>query len=380
MVNNQESKSKPNKRSLVRLIIIVIVIGAAANILISFFLDSDRLIESIRKIRLIAFIIPFLAYLLINVIDSIRVKLVLWQLNYKIPTLQAFFNSVIGIFITNLTPLAAGGQPFQIYHLSSQGVDLKTSTNVILSRFVEQAMLLMAIVLLSIPRIIKITATLNIGSVVIYIALFFTFVFAMLFLLLLIRPNTVGNLAIKLEHSFIGKIVHKFSKKRDWAERLFKWSHELRDEVHFLWTHKTVVMIVDTFLGLVVLLLQASSLFFVFRIILKSDISLFETFITFNIIWQIIFYIPTPGASGSIEGAFALVFSGLTGAPEKTLVSVFVWRFSTYYLHILFGGIIFWIYMKLQTKQDKDHIAIENHSDVPDEADTDRVEDTDDGE
>jgi uncharacterized membrane protein YbhN (UPF0104 family) len=58
-------------------------------------------------------------------------------------------------------------------------------------------------------------------------------------------------------------------------------------------------------------------------------------------IWQIVTYVPTPGASGGVEGAFTMVYAGLTGALGPTVVAIFVWRFATYYLLILFDGLTY---------------------------------------
>jgi hypothetical protein len=49
--------------------------------------------------------------------------------------------------------------------------------------------------------------------------------------------------------------------------------------------------------------------------------------------------IPTPGASRGVEGAFALVYSGMTGTLGPTVIAVFVWRFATYCL-LPFDGLI----------------------------------------
>jgi len=63
--------------------------------------------------------------------------------------------------------------------------------------------------------------------------------------------------------------------------------------------------------------------------------------ITYVILWQVVFYVPTPGASGGVEGAFALVYSGMTSALGPTIIAIFVWRFATFYLLLLFDGLVY---------------------------------------
>jgi uncharacterized membrane protein YbhN (UPF0104 family) len=52
-------------------------------------------------------------------------------------------------------------------------------------------------------------------------------------------------------------------------------------------------------------------------------------------------YIPTPGASGSIEASYALVLGGLTGSFGHALSAVMLWRLGSYYLHLIFGGLLY---------------------------------------
>ena len=70
-------------------------------------------------------------------------------------------------------------------------------------------------------------------------------------------------------------------------------------------------------------------------------LSFLAVVITYVILWQVVFYVPTPGASGSVEGAFALVYAGMTSALGSTVVAIFVWRFATYYLLLLFDGLVY---------------------------------------
>ena len=59
---------------------------------------------------------------------------------------------------------------------------------------------------------------------------------------------------------------------------------------------------------------------------------------------MVVYYIPTPGASGSIEGAYQILFSSITGNSKGVLISIIGWRFATYYLQIIIGGIFSFFY------------------------------------
>jgi hypothetical protein len=350
-------------RKMVKFIIIVVVIGLVVNTIITFMMDHRKVFEIIRTVRFDYFLVPFVCYLGWNLINTLRLRIVTSQFGVKIPFRMRFFNSVLGTFFNNLTPMAAGGQPFQIYHLQSLGLRSKTATNIILSRFVEQAGIIICILIISVPKIIKVVRSMGMGSVLIYIGLGTTFCFSLVFLLILIRPDVIGKISMWIYHTALGRFIGRVSKRPEWAERLHTWTEELRDQVAFLWTEKLHIMLVDIVGGLAIILIQGFSLYYLLHNRVDPSLTYLDVTITFVIIWQVVFYIPTPGASGSIEGGFSLVFAGLTKMPELTFTMIVVWRISTYYAHILFGGIIFGMYMrkkgKKQIKGEIDHTHVD---------------------
>ena len=365
----EEEKTYTNYtiRKMVKFVIIVVVIGLVVNTLITFLMDHRKVVEIIRTVRFDYFIVPFICYLGWNFIDALRLRIVTSQFNVKIPFKKRFFNSVLGTFFNNLTPMAAGGQPFQIYHLRTLGLKSKTATNIILSRFVEQAGIIVLILIVSIPKIIKVVRSMKMGSVLIYIGLGTTFCFALIFLLILIRPDMIGKISMGIHRTALGRFIERISKRRRWAEKVHTWTVELRDQVAFLWTEKLHVMLIDVLGALAIILLQGFSLYYLLHNRVDPSLTYLDVTITFVIIWQVVFYIPTPGASGTIEGGFSLVFAGLTKAPELTFTMIVVWRLSSYYAHILFGGIVFGIYMKRRGKTpvtgEIDHTHIDEDKD-----------------
>jgi uncharacterized membrane protein YbhN (UPF0104 family) len=53
---------------------------------------------------------------------------------------------------------------------------------------------------------------------------------------------------------------------------------------------------------------------------------------------MVVFFVPTPGASGSMELAYASLMGGQNFFP--TLIAVLGWRVGTYYLQLLLAGIL----------------------------------------
>jgi len=334
-------RERSSMRRVLRFALIAVILGFGVNAFLSIFMDPRQFIHSLRNVRVIYFAVPLGLFVASHVVDSLRLMLVTSQFRFRLSFVQAFYNSAVGTFFTNITPMTAGGQPFQIYHLSSVGVPAATSTNIIMSRFVEQAMTSLVISLFFITQISWVASTLGVGKHLVYVALAISLCATSLLLTLLIRPHVIGRLAIRLEHTGLGRLVGRVSRTHNWAPKLHRWSHSLRTNVRMLWSEKTWVMILDIVGGVANIFLHAYSLQFVLEGIVGVKLSFVAVIITYVILWQVVFYVPTPGASGGVEGAFALVYSGMTSALGPTIIAIFVWRFATFYLLLLFDGLVY---------------------------------------
>lgn len=336
----------PSLRIILRAVLAVVIIGMLVNLLIAFLLDSKLIFVALRRVNYLIVAVPFLCYFATYLVDSVRLRVILHQFGYRVPFMDRFRNSVFGGFFSNLTPMASGGQPFQIYHLQTVGVDLKIATNIILSRFVEYAFSSLLILLIALRYVLSFTANIGAGRFIMYVGLGISLFFALIVLGVLVRPDIVGRIVLHFEKSGIGRLASRVMKREGWGEEFINWCNLLRDEVNFLWTEKLHVMILDIFLGILNLVLQVFSLQYVIEGITNTKMLFVKSFVTFVIANLVAYYVPTPGASGSVESIYSLVFSGLTGQPDSTFVSIVVWRFATYYLHVLFGLVLFLLFMK----------------------------------
>jgi hypothetical protein len=328
-------------RRILRFVLLAVIIGFGVNIILSLLMDRSQILHSLSRVRVIYFVVPLLLFIASHVVDTVRLMLVVAQFRIRLTFVQAFFNSCVGNFFTNVTPLTAGGQPFQIYNLTARGVPPEIATNVIMSRFVEQAMTSLLISIVFLTQISWIAASLGFGRNLIYIGLGISLSVTLLLLALLIWPHFIGRLAIMLERTLLGRLIGRISGKHNWAPSLHRYSHRLRENVRILWSTKTPIMIVDILLGVGNILLHSYSLLYVLDGVVGAKLPFLPVAISYVILWQIVFYVPTPGASGSVEGAFALVYSGMTFDLGATVIAVFVWRIATYYLLLLFDALVY---------------------------------------
>ena len=336
-----DTRDRSNTRRILRFVLIAVIVGLGVNVLLALLPDRGQYFASLRKVRAVYFVVPFLLFIASHVVDALRLMMVLSQFKVRVGFLQAFYNSAVGNFFLNITPMSSGGQPFQIYHLRAIGVPLETSTNVIISRVVEQAITGMLIALLSLTQISWIASSIGLGSRLIYIAMTITLCMTLLLVVLMIWPHAIGRLAIVMGKTAAGRLIGRLTRRENWARALHRWSHSLRRNVRMLWSEKTPVMVLDILLGAVDIVLHAYSLRYVLEGVAGKSLSIGLVIITYVILWQVVFYVPTPGASGGVEGAFTMVYAGLTGALGPTVVAIFVWRFATYYMVVLFDGLVY---------------------------------------
>lgn len=339
------------RKSLVRSMFWAVLIGLLANLGIAFLMDVKDILGAVKKVDFSIIFIPFLFYIIIYIIDSIRLVMVLRQFNIKIPIWEAFYNSVNVTLFSNLTPMATGGQPFQILHLTSIGVDSKKATNAVLSRHVEYMFTSFFIFMISIPTAINLANSMKIGRLPMYIGFLVSLSMSFFSLFALIKPDTISRFVLLFQITRLGHWLGKILKRENWAEVFHHWATSLKEEVGFLWSEKTIIMILDLLLGFFNLTLQVLSIYIVLGRLTPIDATFFHVMATFVIINLVIYYIPTPGGSGSIEGAYIWIFSGMNNAPAATTVAIVLWRFATYYLHIGFGLFVFLLHSYLKDKK-----------------------------
>jgi len=345
------TEGRPTKRKTAIYICIAIAIGLVTNIFMGLLMDGGKIWRSVSAVSIWLIILTFVAYLGVSTVDSLRLLLVSRRCRYPVSLRNCLLNSFVGAFFAHITPLAMGGQPFQIVHLSYHGMTKQIATNIIFSRFVVNAMLLVLLLIIGLPVVIGIFGSITGLAILFYTGLLVSIIFALFFLLVLIQPRIVSWLSSYLAHTRLGRFFGRTIKHPDWQQDFEVWTRELRVEIRFLWSKGLGTMLVDILLNVVDLLLLAFALWYPLVKLVDPNISFIQVLVIYNAVWQVVFYIPSPGASGGLEGMFTLVFSTLTGKAEMTLVAIVVWRFSTYYLSLVPGILLSSIAFRRQQGQ-----------------------------
>lgn len=329
------------KKIIINLIIILIVLALV--LYFSLKDNYDEIMSYISKMNIMWFIIAVVFYLLFRGLigftsyqmaklnkAKISLKKML-QINYIIP----FFHGV--------TPFAGGGQPMEIYFLHNEKISIDKSTNITLQNFIIYQTALVTICIFA----------------VIYNQLFGLFpkdsfmkklvILGFIINLLILIIGLFVSFSTKLVKYTVKKIIGFLSRLKivkDKIETVHKFN-EIINEYHEN-----------------ALILTKNKKRFIFYVILNVFAIAFNYLITFAVcmgmglninflnaivmttyVMMIGNFVPIPGGTGGIEYGFMFFFGyHITGGILTAIM--LVWRFISYYLAMIIGGIALVFYRK----------------------------------
>ncbi|MHB0895923.1 MAG: lysylphosphatidylglycerol synthase transmembrane domain-containing protein [Spirochaetales bacterium] len=333
----------PSNRKMLKNVAFAVVAGLLINILIGLFVNYGNLFEAFKQTSAIAVIAPFACVLLIYLIDSLRFTIVFRKFDIHLSFFDALYNNIIGYFFCSITPGSVGGLPVQALSFSKQGIDSIISSNVTFSRLIESNLVQLLIVALFFNKGIGMMSAKGNGSYLLIAGMVATIALTGVLVLGFLNPRLLGVIALKLEKSWLGRLIVKITRKPAWAEDISVWSEKLGAGFKVLWRHNFGTMILDIALYMVDQILSAMGLYIPLLMLTGTPV-LFPEFLLSNILCALVsLFIPTPGASGSVEATHLIVLGALTGKPAATLSAILIWRFGAYYLHLILGGLVYFL-------------------------------------
>ncbi len=258
-----------------------------------------------------------------------------------------FFKSlkttIIGAFFGMITPSYSGGQPMQLVYMSKSGISLGVSTSVMVLRFVVEQSALEVMAIMGLPLALRLMH--KVPAVVSLAFVGFSISSGMIVFLVLFSINR--------------KVYNKIFGLFKWAVALFRFSKRLRPKIdgflekidreiaEYAQSAKTLnkdpLLLISTFsLGFLSNFLSFVTVYsaIVSIGVLKNTLSsLFDVISVQSLATMIIYFSPTPGASGVAEGGFYLFFSPIV--PREYLGTVTLeWRALTYFIPLAIGFIV----------------------------------------
>ena len=252
----------------------------------------------------------------------------------KVSLIYLFKNTLVGRFFSAITPFSTGGQPAQIAFLGKRGVEYGQATAMLLSRFLFYQIVVTGASVFGLIRAYSMFAK-RISN----LALLAFFGFALngfvLFLLLLFTLNkSLAEKTIsKISKFFVSLRIVK--RKELFQQKLFEQTRLFHDCMTQS-AKNPLISVLALLVALLEVVAKISVTYFTARS-LNIASSYFDVAMTQLVVFLVASFVPTPGATGASEGVYTLFFKFLFG--PKTVAALLVWRFFTYYLNIIVGGL-----------------------------------------
>ncbi|MBS5369919.1 MAG: flippase-like domain-containing protein [Coprobacillus cateniformis] len=252
---------------------------------------------------------------------------------------QSFINAISGTFFNGITPFASGGQFAQVYIFNKQGIPQTNSASILLMCFICYQSVLV----------------LYTGIVLLFKYQYFVedqpAVFSLAILGFLINFVVIlglfGGAKSKKLQNFLTHNVLRFLSKihivKDYESTCVKieqYLADFREQLNFLQRNKPV-LVKSCLCNFMKLTIIYSMPFFAAKALnLNVSWNQFFDFLGLcSFIYLINAFLPIPGASGGSEGVYVLLFSFL--GTVGTSSSLFLWRFMSYYMGLIIGGLVF---------------------------------------
>lgn len=249
---------------------------------------------------------------------------------FKLQLMTNFFNAV--------TPFSSGGQPFQIYSLKKQGIEITSATNIIVQNFIVYQI---ALVLFGIGSIISnyffhffedvgllkqlvtmgfiINALITIGLFIIAFAKGFN----------KIVVNWIINLLSKI------KIVKNKEKNlENWNTYINNFHNGAKILIANKWFFIksilcAIVALACQYLIPVILLYSTGD---------YTSFNGFQSIVACSYVMLIGSFVPIPGGTGGLEYGFMAFYGNFISGTTINVILI-LWRFVTYYLGLIIGAI-----------------------------------------
>lgn len=260
-----------------------------------------------------------------------------WRLKNSVKTMY------LGKYYDGITPLATGGQPFQIYYLHKKDIPAGVATAVPLVRFIVTTFVTCAggvALLAAVPFVINLGEATYWLVVVAWISIGINLLVPVTIIFVSLFPR-LGRKMIAGIVSVLSKIrivKHKYPTMKKYITEIDEYSNALKLLIRRWWKLIPLILI-----GVICFVIYVSIPFFAVLTIAGPSVSdnLPLLFIQMACLTMVSYYsvswIPTPGNSGASEASSAIVFSTIANVSSITSWMVLLWRFAIFYVFILSG-------------------------------------------
>lgn len=374
-INNDKAINKRQKlfKHIVTALFFAFVIGVLAITAYSDFAPGEgKVFPSIEQLFKILsnnwyyLLLAFVALACTYLAKGLKIALMCKSMTGTLHLKTSIETAIVGTYYNNITPLAVGGQPFEIYHLSKHGVHGGVASSIPIATFFLNQF---AFVTLSIVALVTFNAnTFNmpldlinaIPPAIVNVVAIIGLCCCIFMPLLVVVFSMLPKVGAKLVH-LVMKIGAKLRIVKNPKETTIKTIKTVVHNSHCIKKIATSpLLFFSTFLlSFIEHLANSSIAFFCLKIfgypmgIVTSSSIIIEWAQVVSvclILYASISFIPTPGNSGAADLSFFLLFAvGL--ASGLAFPAMVTWRIMSFYSTLIIGFLFATIKKKQDAKQ-----------------------------
>ena len=322
---------KKNYIILISIIVIVLYFSLKDNF--------SLVVKQILNLNIFWFVLALIFMGIYGLLRTLSLHTVIKSFKKDFKFFDTIKNMLITQFFNGVTPFASGGQPAQIYFLKTQGINLPTSTSIVIQNFViYQAVLIIY------------------GLIAITLNLFFDFFPKVVILKQFIVLGFIINTAVMV---FLFTISYARKSNKYLLEKIINILYKIKIIKYRIRTINKLNQTIDKFYESAKKIRKNKKVFikcFLYNLIsfpILYSIPLILLYSTgdynsLNIITSIVAcsyvmiigsFVPIPGGTGGLEYAFIKFYGNYISGYVLSTVMV-MWRFITYYLGMILGSIV----------------------------------------
>jgi len=300
--------------------------------------DFNNIVDKIVNVNLGYFLIAILMIIIYWGLRSYALYVITKKMDNNNKYRNSFQLTLRTQFFNAVTPFATGGQPYQVYYLTQQGLSISKSTNVIIQNFIVYQIALVFLGILAVfynfcfdlfPKIDLLQKLVMLG-----------FIANTLVIIVLFVVSFTKKLNKKLINFGI-KFLTKLRLVKDKEKKLQEWDNYIN---RFHEGAKILLANKWDFIKTILCNIFALCCLYAIPVFLLYSMGDFNSFnpivaiVTSAYVMLIGSFVPIPGASGGLEYGFLAFYGNFIGGSTLKAIML-LWRFITYYLGLIIGSI-----------------------------------------
>lgn len=302
--------------------------------------EFNQVVENISKMNYGYLLLAIIFMILYRFFLGVSLYIITKCNKQKYSLKKSFILNFITQFFNGITPFASGGQPFQIYYLYKEDIPYAKATNIVLQNFIlfQTALIIFGVFAVVFNRITGLFPRDN------FVANLVTLGFAINFLVwlgsfVISFGKRLNNFILNKAITFLAKI--KIVKNKEKIQEKFQnYITSFYENALVLKNQKKQVFF-GILANLVALFFQYAVPFILIKGLgIADNITFASSIVAVSYTMIIGSFVPIPGGTGGLEYGFMFFFGQLISDNSILVTVMLLWRVVTYYLGMIFGGIL----------------------------------------